>query len=129
MKPFYAEQTVVVDGEPLTLAIDFAAIDATERLSEGRPYNEILDELQKPDCPIGTTGRVVWGLLRKHHREMTIDQAASLLFGENSVIVGAAVSELLNAAFPTVEKAKAKGPRKPRGTLESSSGDGARSRG
>lgn len=119
-KAFYAEQLVEVDGEKLLLAINFKAITATERFLDGRGYDLILDELQSPNCPIETTGAVVWGLLREHQPTISIDETASLLFGPSSLIVGEAVSELLNAAFPTVEKAKGPNPRKPRGVSKTS---------
>lgn len=121
VKPFYNEQNVVIDGETLRLAINFKAIDATERLL-GRDYASILDELQEPSCPIGTTGGVVWGLLREHHPEMSIDQAATLCFGVHSIAVGLALTDLLQAAFPLAEKEKGANPPKRRGrspTLES----------
>jgi hypothetical protein len=124
-KPFYNEQAVVVDGETLRLVINFRTIDATEQLL-GRGYDEILDELQRPNCPIGVTGKVVWGFLREHHPEITLDETASLLFGENALKVGLAISELLQSAFPAAENAKGQNPPKPRGTSKASSNGGAR---
>lgn len=117
-KPFYSEQSVVIDGETLRLVINFKAIDATEKFL-GRNYGEILDELQEPNCPIGTTVGVVWGLLREHHPESSIDQAATLCFGAHSVAVGLALTDLLHAAFPVAEKEKGPNPPKRRGRSRS----------
>lgn len=125
-KPFYHEQLVEVDGEKLILAINFKAITATERFLDGRGYDLILEELQSPGCPIETTGAVVWGLLREHHPTVSIDEAASLLFGQNGMKVGLAISSLLESAFPTAEKVKGKNPPKPRGALRTSSSVGAK---
>lgn len=121
LKPFYHEQAVTIDGETLRLVINFAAIDATEHLL-GKPFPAVLEAFSQPVQPLGVLGKVVWGLLREHHPEVSLDQAASLLFGENGLRVGAAVSLLLNAAFPAAEegKAKAKNPRKPRGASKPS---------
>lgn len=113
-KPFYAEQTVVVDGETLCLAINFHAIDATEKILD-RGYDELLEEIQQPHAKIGVTAPVLWGLLREHHRELTLDHATSLLFGETGVTIGLAVHQLLTSAFPTAEKEKGKNPPKRRG--------------
>jgi hypothetical protein len=119
-KAFYHEQLVEIDGEKLLLAINFKAITATERFLDGRGYDSILDELQSPTCTIETTGAVVWGLLREHHPTVSMDETASLLFGANAAKVGLAVSDLMVAAFPAVEKAKGKNPRKPRGASKPS---------
>ena len=131
-KPFYAEQAVVIDGETLRLAINFRAIDATEQLMKPlgfSGYDEILEEIQKPSCPVGVTGRVVWGLLREHHPELSLDETASLLFGANALKVGIALNELLQAAFPTAEIAKGENPPKPRGASKPSGNGGARKTG
>lgn len=120
-KPFYNELLVeTVDGEKLLLAVNFKAITATERFLDGRGYDTILDELQSDNCTTETNGAVVWGLLREHHPTVSIDEAASLLFGANGVRVGLAVTELLNAAFPAVDKAKDENPPLPRGASKTS---------
>lgn len=123
VKAFYNEQNVEIDGETLRLVINFKAIDATEKFL-GRNYGEILDELQESDCPIGTTGGVVWGLLREHHADMSIDQAATLCFGAHSVAVGIALTELLQAAFPVAKEEKGQNPPKRRGRQPSIESDG-----
>jgi hypothetical protein len=119
-KAFYHEQLVEIDGEKLLLAINFKAITATERFLDGRGYDSILDELQSPTCTTETSGAVVWGLLREHHPTVSIDETASLLFGDNGTKIGFAIRELMTAAFPSVEKAKAPNPRKPRGASKPS---------
>lgn len=126
MKAFYQEQLVEVDGEKFTLAINFKAIDATEQLS-GRDYDDILNELQSPGCRTGTMGRAVWGLLREHHPDMTLDETLSLIAGEkNGAKVGFALSQLLQAAFPIAAEAKGGNPPKPRGTSKPTSNGGAK---
>lgn len=114
-KPFYHKQLVEIDGEKITLAINFKAIDATEQLS-GRDYDDILKELQEENCRTGTMGRAVWGFLREHHPEFTLDQSLAIIAGSvNGVKVGAAIGLLLEAAFPTSEKAKDENPLEPLG--------------
>lgn len=119
LKPFHHEQSVVIDGEALTLTINFRAIDATEQLL-GRGYDEIIDEIQQPSAPVGLTGKVLWGLLREHHPDLSLDQILTLQFGDNGVTMGLAIQQLLTAAFPTAEKEKGKNPPKPRGASKPS---------
>lgn len=116
-KPFYHEQTIDIDGETIRLAIDFRSIDATEQLL-GCDYDEILSVIQRPKAPIGTMGKVVWGLLRNHHPEMPFDEILTLLAGKNGAVTGLAISKLLEAAFP--EEEKGKNPPKPRGASKPS---------
>lgn len=113
-KSFHHEQTVVVDGEAIRLVIDFHAIDATEQLMKSG-YDQILEDFQKPDSPVGLQGKVLWGLLREHHSDLSFNQIMTLLQGENGLTVGLAVDQLLHAAFPEADKAKGKNPPKPRG--------------
>jgi hypothetical protein len=114
LKPFCHEQAVVIDGETLRLVLDFRAIDATEQLL-GKGYDAILDELQKPEATLGFQGKVLWGLLREHHPELSFDQILTLQMGENGLTMGLALQKLLEAAFPTADKAKAENPPKRRG--------------
>jgi hypothetical protein len=112
---FYHEQAVVVDGETITLAIDFRAIDATESLFGGRGYDDLLEDIQQPKVPVNVQAKVLWGLLREHHSDLSMDQILTLVIGERGVIVGLGMSELYKRAFPTAEKAKGENPPKPRG--------------
>ena len=117
LQAFYNEEAVTVGGDTYRLVINFRAIDATESLL-GRSYNTILGEITSPDAPLSLVGKVLWGMLREHHPDVSLDQTASLLFGETGIKVGMAVSKLLNAAFSEAEdkpEAKGKNPRKPRG--------------
>lgn len=118
-KPFYHEQAVVIDGEALRLVINFRALDAIETLT-GQDFDTSLVELQSGKARTGLICKVVWGLLREHHPEMTIDQATSLVFGEIGVTVGVALQSLLEAAFPVAEEAKGENPPKRRGASSAS---------
>jgi hypothetical protein len=117
-KAFYCEQPVTVGDETLRLVLNFRAIDAIEGLTD-RSFNEVLTELQKIDAKLGLVGKVLWGLLREHHPEVTIDQAASLMFGQTGETVGMAIGKLISAALPRGE-AKGKNPPKRRGASKPS---------
>lgn len=118
-KPFYHEQSVVVDGETLKLAINFRAIDATEQLT-GRDYDGILEEIQRQDAHTGLTGKALWGLLLEHHSDLSMDQILTLLYGRTGETVGLAMRQLFEAAFPAAEEAKAENPPEPHGALSPS---------
>lgn len=125
-KPFYNEQTVVVDGETLRLAINFRAIDSTEQLI-GLAYDDILDEIQREGAFTGMSTKVLWGLLRQHHPEITLDETASLCYGDAGVVVGLAMRELLAAAFPEPgehEQAKDANPPERGGQLQTTESNG-----
>lgn len=125
--PFYHEEQVTIGDETLRLVINFAALDAVESLT-GRGFDRILAEFTGADEVAGAParepgvalqGKVVWGLLRQHHPELSLDHVAGMLFGPASAKIGAAIAKLLAAAFPSADpvdpKAKAGNPRKPRG--------------
>jgi len=128
---FYHEEQVTVGDETLRLVINFAALDAVESLT-GRSFDRILAEFTdegEPGRPakepgVALQGKVVWGLLRQHHPELSLDQVAGLLFGPTSAKIGAAIAKLMAAAFPpaeaAAEKAKAANPPEPRGASPTS---------
>lgn len=118
-KAFYNEQAVVVDGETITLAINFRAIDATEGLLD-LGYDEILEKIQQPNVKVGFSGKVLWGLLREHHSDLSMDQVLTLSQGDNGAAMGMAMTELLNRAFTTSEKVEGENPPKPRGASKPS---------
>lgn len=122
MRSFNHEVTVTVDGEPLTLCIDFAALDAIEGLIDA-PFNTLLKQLNLgEDLKDGTVVRMVWALLRRHHASVSLDEAAQLALGPSSLAIGAAIQGLLESAFPVADAGKAKEarPPKPRGASRAS---------
>lgn len=116
-KAFYHEQSVEVDGEKLQLVINFQALDAIEGLLDCS-FNDVLAEFQAGNPKLGLVGRVLWGLLREQHPDITLDETASLMFGDTGEVMGLAVSNLLDAALPAAKKkpeAKDENPPKRRG--------------
>lgn len=113
VQPYYNEQAVTVGDETFRLVINFKTIDATESLLGGRSYDMILGEMLTGRPSVGTQARVVWGLLREHHPEITLEQASALARGEAGERVGIAIAQLLNAAFPLADEPKAKGKNPP----------------
>jgi hypothetical protein len=121
MKAFYHEQQVVVEGETLTLVINFRALDSIESMLD-KSWEEIWPDLGAAKPKLSLVGKVLWGLLREKHAEMTLDQTASLMFGDTGVAIGFAVDKLIRAAFAPSEgeKAGAKNPPKRRGASKPS---------
>ena len=121
VQPYYNEQAVKVGDETFRLVINFKTIDATESILGGRSYDAILGEMLAGRPAVGTQARVVWGLLREHHPEVTLEQASALARGEAGETVGIAIAKLLTDAFPIAEeKPKGKNPRKRRGASKPS---------
>lgn len=121
-KAFYHEQSVTVDGETLRLVINFRALDAIEGVLD-RSFEDVLTELtrKQPKPRLGTIGPVLWGLLQEHQPTITLDEAASLLFGEAGSTVGLALGKLVEAAFIADDgKERPKNPRKRRGASKPS---------
>lgn len=125
--PFYHEQQLKLDGETYRLSLNFAAIDAAESLLAPLTFDQIVGKLLDGTAPLATQARVVWGLLREHHPELSIDQASSFVIGKAGEATGAAIGQLILAAFPIAEPGEKKAnPRKPRGTSANSSSNGRR---
>lgn len=117
---FYNEEQVEVGDDKLTLVLDFRAIDVCEGLC-GRPMPEIVAELRSGRPMLSVAGKILWALLRENHQEVSLNEAAGLMFGEHAAKAGFAMDALLERAFPLEEAAKSKpNPRKRRGALKPS---------
>lgn len=127
---FYHEEAVQVGEVTLRLVMNFRALDAIECETQ-RGFDGILKQLTAPggEPPLSLASRVVWGLLREHHPEIGIDQAATLVNGPSAPAIGVAMGLLFERAWPratpTDGKAKPAHPRKPRGRSKPSSSPGA----
>ena len=119
LKPFYNEEVIHVGEDRLRLVLNFRAIDAAEGLI-GKPFSSVLAEVADGTAGEALVGKVVWGLLREHHPELSIDQVAGLLFGPPGILLGGAVNRLLHASFSAAEEPEAANPPKPRGASKPS---------
>lgn len=108
---FYNEEQVEIGEDVLGLVLDFRAIDVCEGLV-GHPMPDIVGMLRSGNPPLSLTGKVVWAVLRAKHSDVTLDQAAGLMFGEHAFKVGFALDSLLERVFPL--KTEAKKPANPR---------------
>jgi hypothetical protein len=121
VRAFYNEASVEVEGEQLTLVLNFRAIDVIESLAK-QPMSDILKQLG-PSVPYSLVGKVLFGLLREMHDGVSLDQAAGVAFGPDGAKVGMAISDLLDRGFNFGE-AKGKNPPKRRGRSQSSEKNG-----
>ncbi|RZM11810.1 MAG: hypothetical protein EOP67_66610 [Sphingomonas sp.] len=129
LQAFRHEEAVTVGDDALRLVLNFRALDAIESETQ-RPFDTILHQLTAGGIPPNSlVSRVVWGLLREHHAEVSIDQAAGLVNGDAAPAIGMAMGKLFETAFPRAKpadgKAKPAHPRKPRGASKPSSSPGA----
>jgi hypothetical protein len=116
VRAFYNEADVVVEGEKLTLVLNFRAIDVIESVT-GEKMTDILPHLADPSHSV--VGKVLWGMLREKHEGVTLDEAAGAAFGPDGDKVGLAMADLLSRGF-NLGEAKAKNPPKRRGASKSS---------
>ena len=100
MQPFYHEGQVEVDGETLTLVCDFGAIVAIEGVT-GMNWDDIVPQLASPSRTLSV--QVLWGLLRRKHEGVTLDQAAGVAFGESQADVGACMFDVIARACNMIE--------------------------
>jgi len=117
---FYEEEQVKLDGGVLRLAINFRALGAIETIVE-LGMDKILPEVLTGAAPLNVLGKVLWGMMREHHPDSTMEDAAGLMFNRaTSVPVGLAMNALLVRAFNIEPEAKAKNPPKRRGASKTS---------
>jgi hypothetical protein len=117
---FYEEETVALDGGSLRLAINFRALTAIEGLAE-QGMDDILPAVLGGRAPLNLIGKVLWGLMREHHPESTLDDAGGLMLSKaTSAAVGLAMSSLLMRAFSVEPEAKGKNPPRRRGASKAS---------
>jgi hypothetical protein len=122
---FGEEEQVELADETLTLRLDFAAITRIEGALD-MPMNLIAAHVRSPHPQLRIIGQVLWSLLREHHPEFTLDQAAGLMFAkaQDGAKMGFALDALLERAFPIAEDRKPKNPPKRRGRSKSSGAAG-----
>lgn len=111
MKSFYHEGQVEADGESLTLVCDFGAIMAIEGVT-GENWDDIVPQLAAPSRTLSV--QVLWGLLRRKHEGITLDQAAGVAFGKDQAAVGQCMFEVIARACNIVDDEKTGGAKKKR---------------
>lgn len=96
MRSFYAEGLIETDeGERLTLVCDFFTISVVEHVS-GENWDDIIPQLVKP--PKALAIQVLYGLLRKRHEHITLDEAAALSYDRNAIAIWAVVGDVIARA-------------------------------
>jgi hypothetical protein len=109
MQSFYHEGQVEVDGETLTLVCDFGAIMAIESVT-GENWDDIVPQLAAPSRTLSV--QVLWGLLRRKHEGITLDQAAGVAFGDEQAKVGQCMFEVIARACNIADDEKSDEPAK-----------------
>lgn len=118
MRAFYHDAVVEVEGEKLTLVCDFMAITAIEGVT-GENWDEIVPQLANPSRTLVV--KVLWGLLRRKHEGVTLDEAAGVAFGPNQTAVGIAMGDVIQRACNlAAPKEKDGNPPKRRGRSKAS---------
>lgn len=117
---FGHEEQVTVDGNALTLRLDFRAITIMEgALQSDMP--SIVANFRSGRPQLSVLGQMLWAMLREHHSDVTLDQAAGIMFADEAAKVGFALDALLERAFPLpTEDRKPANPRKRNGRSKTS---------
>jgi hypothetical protein len=123
MRAFFAEGTFTTeDGEALTLVCDFFAMDVVESVTKER-WDDIVPQLVDP--PRALAVKVLYGLLRKRHEQITLDEAAGVSFDKNSIALWAVVGDVIRRASNMPDgESKDENPPKRRGRSKSSAKGG-----
>ena len=121
---FGHEEQVTVGDLSLTLRLDFGVITIMEgALKVDMP--SIVANFRSGHPQLSVLGQMLWAMLREHHPEVTLDQAAGIMFSDDAGKVGYALDALLERAFPVVtEDRKKPNPPKRNGRSKSSAGNG-----
>lgn len=99
---FGDEQQVQVGEETLTLRLDFRAITIMEgSLQSDMPT--IVANFRSGRPQLSVLGQMLWAILREHHPEVTLDQAAGLMFSDEAAKIGFALDALLERSFPLAD--------------------------
>lgn len=115
---FYDEELISIGDDTLRLAIDFRAIDVIEHLAgesgSVTPMPEVVAMLFADPPSLSVAGKVLWALLRRHHEDVTLDQCAGLMFGNDGNRVATAMYGLILRAMNLGEPKKEKGKNPPK---------------
>ena len=118
------------DGRELTLRFDFAALCEAEEAADAGTET-MMAELAKGGARLKTARAMLYGSLRYHHPELTLEDAGELLMSDSQAISGAmgrAMQEMADRRAKNPPKGAAPGavPKSPLGTGTRSSKHGAK---
>jgi len=112
----YGEARVPLDdGRELTLRFDFGAlVEAEEAADKGT--EELMKELSKGGARLKTARAMLYGGLRYHHPDITLEDAGELLMSDSEAIskgMGSAMEEMADRRAKANPQTGAAGSRKP----------------
>jgi hypothetical protein len=97
MRSFFAEASFeAADGERLNLVCDFYTIQVVEEIT-GEDWEAILPQLVA-GAARSLKIKVLFGLLRKRHPDITLDEAAAVTFDNDEMALGALMGAVIAKA-------------------------------
>jgi hypothetical protein len=117
LKPFYHEASIALSEDfMLKMVVDIGVVDRIERLFESNMDDIILEMLSS----VTVMTKVLWGVTRPNHEELTLGQVAGILRPSDpekkalAEAVVMALGDLIRRAFlvQAVEPEPKKAPRK-----------------
>lgn len=124
MNPVLGEAALKLrDGRTFTLVLDFEAMVAAES-AYGKPIAQTLDDADKGF--LGATRSLLFGTLRAHHPDVTLQDATAIYVGNGNEVVSALEAA---SAASRAKRAEDKEPGKARPRRGKSSGSNGAKRG
>lgn len=112
--PQKGEVSVTLDGQQYTLALTLNAMVEIEDLF-GIPFMQVCEKAEEAS-PKHIRG-LIWATLRKHHKELTVEQVGDLVDGGNLGALSAVLGRVVKVGSPDAKdlpKGKSENPTKAR---------------
>jgi hypothetical protein len=122
MRSFNAEGVFETeDGERLTLVCDFYTIDIVEGIT-GQNWDEIVPQISSSRA---LAVKVLYGLLRRKHETISLDEAAAVSYDKNSIALWAIMGDVIRRAcnLPGGDEPEDDGAKKKRSGRRKTSAD------
>ena len=121
---FGEEEQVTVGGQPITLRLDFRAITIMEGALESDMIS-IIRNMRSARPQLSVLGQMLYACTREHHSDITLDQAAGIMFAPEASKIGFALDSLMEKVLPleTEDRKPKNPPRKRRNGRSPSSAD------
>jgi hypothetical protein len=96
---FGEEEQVTVGGEAITLRLDFRAITIMEGALQSDMLS-IIRNMRSGRAQLSVLGQMLYACTREHHSDITLDQAAGIMFAPEAKKIGFALDRLMEKILP-----------------------------
>lgn len=96
---FGEEEQVTVGGQGITLRLDFRAITIMEGALQSDMLS-IIRNMRSARPQLSVLGQMLYACTREHHSDITLDQAAGMMFAPEAAKIGFALDRLMERILP-----------------------------